>query len=53
MPSKDENITVSMIFPRATVEYLDGLAQESDLSRSQVLRAIIREHQKRNAKKTK
>lgn len=41
-----QNVTITL--PRVLVEYLDSIARKSDLSRSQVVRTMIRAHQESN-----
>ncbi len=43
--SKEIVVTVAVMLPPTLVEYLDQIALEQDLNRSQVVRKIIREYQ--------
>jgi metal-responsive CopG/Arc/MetJ family transcriptional regulator len=44
MPVNEDSQNITIVLPRLQVEYLDKVALESDLSRSQVMRMIIREY---------
>lgn len=45
MATKDKAGTIAIVLSPEIISYLDGLALEKDLNRSQVVRMIIREYQ--------
>lgn len=54
MATKETVVTVAVMLPPSLLEYLDKVAAEQDLNRSQVVRKMIREYQMvHNSKKKK